>query len=105
MIVQKKRSDITKNNNKRKEPNKIKAMHLILLPCNCKIFCIDNIDGKQRENIHSQYWKLEKVLQKEYLFQRVESISKNRKKGRANPKEQRKHSRVYSLKTPNGESV
>ena len=67
--------------------------------------CIEKIDEEQRNNIHSQYWNLDKELQKEYLFQRVESIPKKRERVRGSPKKQRKHSRVHSLKAPNGESV
>ena len=49
---------------------------------------------------------MDKELQKEYLFQRVvESILKKRKRVRGNPKKQSKHSRVYPLKIPTGESV
>ena len=100
-----KRSDVTKNNNEQKEPNKRKTKHPILPLCNCKRTCIEKIDEEQRNNIHSQYWNLDKELQKEYLFQRVESIPKKRERVRGCPKKQRKHSRVYSLKVPKGESV
>ena len=44
-----KRSDVTKNNNEQKEPNKRKAKHPILPPCNCKRMCIEKIDGEKRK--------------------------------------------------------
>ena len=75
-----KRSDITKNNDEQKEPNIRKAKHPILPPCNCKRLCIEKIDSEQQNNIHSQYWNLDKELENEYLFQRVESISKKKEK-------------------------
>ena len=74
-----KRSDITKNNDEQKEPNIRKAKDPILPPCNCKRMCIEKTDSEQQNNIHSQYWNLDKEQQNEYLFQRVESIPKKRK--------------------------
>ena len=49
-------------------------------PCSCKQKCIEKIDSKERKTIYTQYCSLEKTLQKEYLFQRVQSFPKKRKK-------------------------
>ena len=74
-----KRNDRTKNENEQKESKKRKPKNSILPPCSCKSLCIEKIDSKQRSHIHSQYWKLDKDLQKKYLFQRVEFIPKKKK--------------------------
>ena len=99
-----KRNDRTKNENEQKESKKRKPKNSILPPCSCKSLRIEKIDSKQRSHIHSQYWKLDKDLQKNIYFRGLNLFQK-RTRARGGPKENRKHSRVYSLKTSTERSV
>ena len=47
-------------------------------PCDCKRKCIDKVSHEKREIIYKQYCAMNKKLQKEFSFQRVQSFSKKR---------------------------
>ena len=73
-------------------------------PGSCKRKCIEKISTEVRKAIYTQYCSLNKTLQKEYLFQRVQSFPKERSRTRGGPKKKRSNSRIYTFKVQ-GEDI
>ena len=55
------------------------------------------VSHEKREITYKQYCAMNKKLQKEFLFQRVQSFPKKRSRIRGSPKKKRNNSRIYSL--------
>ena len=73
-------------------------------PCGCKHKCIDKVSHERKEIIYKQYCAINKKLQKEFLFQRIQSFPKKRSRIRVSPKKKRNDSRIYSLNV-NGKDI
>ena len=90
---------------KRKRKRKSFAdSHPLQPPCGCKRKCIDKVSHKKIEIIHKQYCAMNKKLQKEFLFQRVQSFPKKRSRIRGSPKKKRNNTIINSLKV-NGKNI
>ena len=61
-------------------------IHCNHLVCGCKRKCIDKVSQEKREIIYKQYCAMNKKLQKEFLFRRVQSFPKKRSRIRGSPK-------------------
>ena len=92
------KEQLKKKSRKRKSKRKSFAdSHPLQPPCGCKRKGFDKVSDEKREIIYKQYCAMNKKLQKEFLFQRVQSIPKKRSRIRENPKKKRNNSRIYSL--------
>ena len=67
------------------------------LPYSCRRNRIEKTGIEKRKTINTQYWSLDRTLQKEYLFQRMQSFPKKRSKIRGCPKEKRNNSNIYII--------
>ena len=47
---------------------KMKKVPLMLPPCSCKKLCINSINTTRREQIHNDFWTLERQFQQEFIF-------------------------------------
>ena len=78
--------------------------HPLQPSCTCKRKCVEKINNNRRKSIHVQFCSMNRSLQEEFIFQRVNVVPKRRSRTRGSPKKQRNNTRIYTF-VEQGENI